>query len=257
MMTDWNLSIRRAGFRHYRPSGWLICVFIALSMIVACKSAPSIDKTNIVELRLIAGPNMNLNSRGVASPLKVSIYALTNVEAFLDAGYPWCFALVLRGRFYLGAFLDGSDTPLFALISRLSRDGALHQAALRQSLAFWQARILCLRADERPRAGESAAVQRWVQALRLSFAPAWVRWWVNQAWRFGPRSSALLTELCAADYRLGPNAGVDAVPWREWPACIAQGNHIWIWRQSRHGKYIDAQRIAITQQGSSGKNAAA
>ncbi|EPE3192510.1 hypothetical protein [Cronobacter malonaticus] len=171
--------------------------------------------------------------------------------------YPWCFALVLRGRFYLGAFLDGSDTTLFALISRLSRDGALHQAALRQSLAFWQARILCLRADERPRAGESAAVQRWVQALRLSFAPAWVRWWVNQAWRFGPRSSALLTELCAADYRLGPNAGVDAVPWREWPACIAQGNHIWIWRQSRHGKYIDAQRIAITQQGSSGKNAAA
>lgn len=87
MMTDWNLSIRAAGFRHYRPSGWLICVFIALSMIVACKSAPSIDKTNIVELRLIAGPNMNLNSRGVASPLKVSIYALTNVEAFLDAGY--------------------------------------------------------------------------------------------------------------------------------------------------------------------------
>lgn len=171
--------------------------------------------------------------------------------------YPWCFALVLRGSFYLGAFLDGSDTPLFALISRLSRDGALHQAALRQSLAFWQARILCLRADERPRAGESAAVQRWVQALRLSFAPAWVRWWVNQAWRFGPRSYALLTELCAADYRLGPNAGVDAVPWREWPACIAQGNHIWIWRQSRHGKYIDAQRIAITQQGSSGKNAAA
>lgn len=171
--------------------------------------------------------------------------------------YPWCFALVFRGRFYLGAFLDGSDTPLFTLISRLSRDGALHQAAQRQSLAFWQARILCLRADERPRAGESAAVQQWVQALRLSFAPAWVRWWVNQAWRFGPRSPALLTELCAADYRLGPNAGVDAVPWREWPACIAQGNHIWIWRQSRHGKYIDAQRIAITQQGSSGENAAA
>ncbi|EPN9525640.1 hypothetical protein ACT5AM_000263 [Cronobacter malonaticus] len=172
-------------------------------------------------------------------------------------GYPWCFALVFRGRFYFGAFLGSTNTALLALISRHSRDGALHQAALRQSLAFWQARILCLRADERPRTGESVTVRQWVKALRLSLAPSWVRWLLNPAWRFGIRSPVLLAPLCAADYRLAPNAGVDAVPWREWPACIAQGNHIWIWRQSRHGKYIDAQRIAITQQGSSGENAAA
>ncbi|EOC1454816.1 hypothetical protein ACI1AH_000625 [Cronobacter sakazakii] len=163
--------------------------------------------------------------------------------------YPWCFALVFRGHYYLGAFLNGPDDTCFALVSRLRRPCVLHHAAQKQSLAFWQARILCLRADERPRAGESAAVRQWVKALRLSLAPGWVRWWVNKAWRFGARSSALLAPLCAADYRLEDDAGVDVMPWRAWPACIAEENTVWIWRQSRHGKYIDAQRIAITQTG--------
>ncbi len=163
--------------------------------------------------------------------------------------YPWCFALVFRGHYYLGAFLNGTDDTCVALVSRLRRPRVLHHAAQKQSLAFWQARILCLRADERPRAGESAAVRQWVKALRLSLAPGWVRWWVNKAWRFGARSSALLAPLCAADYRLEDDAGVDVMPWRAWPACIAEENMVWIWRQSRHGKYIDAQRIAITQTG--------
>ncbi|MDT3667832.1 hypothetical protein ROK90_17740 [Cronobacter dublinensis] len=133
-----------------------------------------------------------------------------------------------------------------ALCCRLNRPALLQHARPVQSLAFWQMRILCLLTDEQQRIGERAAVRQWVQALRLSLAPGWVRWWVNPSWRFGQRAPALLMENCAADYRLGPEAGVETMPWREWPACINQENTIWIWRQSRHGKYIDSQRIAIT-----------
>ncbi|ELY7393114.1 hypothetical protein SOJ80_003346 [Cronobacter universalis] len=165
--------------------------------------------------------------------------------------YPWCFALVFRRRYYLGAFLTDSrgDIALFALVSPLRRQAFLRQAAQRQGLAFWLARILCLSVEERPRAGQSRAIRQWIQALRLSLAPGWVRRWVNPNSRFGPRSPALLAENCAVDYRLAPDAGVGTMPWREWPACITQKKYIWIWRQSRHGKYIDAQRIAITQTG--------
>ncbi|ELY7393110.1 type VI secretion system lipoprotein TssJ [Cronobacter universalis] len=62
-------------------------MFIALGMISACRSAPPDEKRNTVALTLVAGANMNPNVRGVASPLKVSVYALNNEEAFLDAGY--------------------------------------------------------------------------------------------------------------------------------------------------------------------------
>ncbi|EPN9525636.1 type VI secretion system lipoprotein TssJ [Cronobacter malonaticus] len=86
-MAGWKLLVRAAGLRHYRLSARQVCLFIALSLTVACRSAPPEESANTIELKLIAGPNMNLNSRGVASPLKVSIYALTNDEAFLDAGY--------------------------------------------------------------------------------------------------------------------------------------------------------------------------
>lgn len=164
--------------------------------------------------------------------------------------YPWCFALAFRQRLYLGAFLPGTnrqgDATLEALCCRLNRQALLQHARPVQSLAFWQMRILCLLIGEQQRIGERAAVRQWVQALRLSLAPGWVRWWVNPPWRFGQRAPALLMENCAADYRLGPEAGVETMPWREWPACINQENTIWIWRQSRHGKYIDSQRIAIT-----------
>lgn len=87
MRTGWNLSVQAAGLRHSRTYGWQACLFIALGMISACRSAPLDEKRNTVALTLVAGANMNPNVRGVASPLKVSVYALNNEEAFLDAGY--------------------------------------------------------------------------------------------------------------------------------------------------------------------------
>ncbi|EKM0376126.1 type VI secretion system lipoprotein TssJ [Cronobacter turicensis] len=87
MMTDWNLFVRAAELHHPSPSGWRACLFIALGMISACRSTPPDAKENKVALTLVAGANMNPNVRGVASPLKVFVYALTHDEAFLDAGY--------------------------------------------------------------------------------------------------------------------------------------------------------------------------
>ncbi|EOC0000494.1 type VI secretion system lipoprotein TssJ [Cronobacter turicensis] len=87
MMTGWNTFVRAAELRHPKPFGWRACLFIALGMISACRSAPPDDNENKVALTLVAGANMNPNVRGVASPLKVFVYALTHDEAFLDAGY--------------------------------------------------------------------------------------------------------------------------------------------------------------------------
>ncbi|WP_208091716.1 hypothetical protein [Cronobacter turicensis] len=190
--------------------------------------------------------------RDLVSLLKAHMPLLTPLNGAPGVDdYPWCFALVFRRRYYLGAFLTDSrdDVTCLALVSPLRRQSFLRHAAQRQSLAFWLARILSLRVEEHPRIGESKAVRQWVRALRWSFAPGWVRGCINNAWQFGRISAALLREHCAADYRLGPDAGVDAIPWRGWPECAAEGNYFWIWRQSRHGKYIDAQRIAITQTG--------
>ncbi|EOV9657027.1 hypothetical protein ACN5L1_002613 [Cronobacter turicensis] len=190
--------------------------------------------------------------RDLISLLKAHAPLLTSLDGAPGVDdYPWCFALVFRRRYYLGAFLTGGrdDVTLLALVSPLRHQAFLRHAAQRQSLAFWLARILCLRVEEHPRVGESRAVRQWVRALRWSFAPRWVRGCMHHARRFGRRSVALLREQCAADYRLGPEAGVDAMPWRDWPECAAEANYFWIWRQSRHGKYIDAQRIAITQTG--------
>ncbi|EOG5453803.1 type VI secretion system lipoprotein TssJ [Cronobacter turicensis] len=87
MMSGWNLFARATEFCPASTSGWRAGLFIALGMISACRSAPPDDNENKVALTLVAGANMNPNVRGVASPLKVFVYALTHDEAFLDAGY--------------------------------------------------------------------------------------------------------------------------------------------------------------------------
>ncbi|EOI3488760.1 type VI secretion system lipoprotein TssJ [Cronobacter sakazakii] len=87
MMTGWSITLRAARTRNYTVSCAQVSFLIALSMITACQSAPPPEKKNTVELTLIAGLNMNPNRRGVASPLKVTVYALNDDEAFLDAGF--------------------------------------------------------------------------------------------------------------------------------------------------------------------------
>lgn len=87
MMTGWSITLRAARTRNYTVSCAQVSFLIVLSMMTACQSAPPPEKKNTVELTLIAGLNMNPNRRGVASPLKVTVYALNDDEAFLDAGF--------------------------------------------------------------------------------------------------------------------------------------------------------------------------
>ncbi|ELY2934043.1 type VI secretion system lipoprotein TssJ [Cronobacter sakazakii] len=86
-MTGWSITLRAARTRNYTVSCAQVSFLIVLSMMTACQSAPPPEKKNTVELTLIAGLNMNPNRRGVASPLKVTVYALNDDEAFLDAGF--------------------------------------------------------------------------------------------------------------------------------------------------------------------------
>ncbi|EPP1031679.1 hypothetical protein ACULWP_000966 [Cronobacter turicensis] len=77
--------------------------------------------------------------RDLVSLLKAYVPLLTPLDGAPGVDdYPWCFALVFRRRYYLGAFLTGGrdDVTFLALVSPLRRQAFLRHAAQRQSLAF-------------------------------------------------------------------------------------------------------------------------
>lgn len=177
----------------------------------------------------------------------IPLMAPSTVTAPAVAAYPWCFvapADVIRGKHYfIGAFLPevqttaGLPAVLYALVSE---SWLLGQLSVRDCLPFWLARVLALQMTTSS-AGHDAAVHHWCQLLQRMLANR------RQGRAYATRQrlrEGLREARCDADFALGSEHGVDVMPWMAWPGCIQNDETIWLWRQSRHGKVIESQKIS-------------
>ncbi|WP_431224279.1 hypothetical protein ACQ86O_04435 [Serratia sp. L9] len=170
------------------------------------------------------------------------LMASSRMKAPIVTPYPWCFvapANAIRAKHYfIGAFLPETQTStalppvLYALVSEA---WLLSQLNERDSLPFWLARVLAPFS-----VGCEVEVHRWCKLLQRMLMG---RKHAISANHLRPREG-LREERCDADFALGSEHGVDAMPWMEWPGCIQNDEIIWIWRQSRHGKVIESQKLA-------------
>ncbi|EKK5267075.1 type VI secretion system lipoprotein TssJ [Cronobacter dublinensis] len=79
--------LRGAVSRRGKAAAQTLILMLIMCLVTACHSVPPEANANQWVLNLSAGAKVNPNARGVASPLKVTIYKLNTDEAFLDAGY--------------------------------------------------------------------------------------------------------------------------------------------------------------------------
>lgn len=172
----------------------------------------------------------------------IPLMASSRVMEPAVAPYPWCFiapANSIRAKHYfIGAFLPEAQTStrlppvLYALVNET---WLINQLSTKDSLPFWLARVLAPFS-----VGCEVEVRRWCQLLQRMLKG---RQHAISANRLSLREG-LREERCDADVALGSEHGVDAMPWMEWPGCIQNNEIIWIWRQSRHGKVIESQKLA-------------
>lgn len=172
------------------------------------------------------------------------------VESGLAEQYPWSFviadAALSRQRYCTGAFSvirgQQGETLLVAIYSLVSCSWLKKNLQAEFPLTFWAARILNVLPTNCQASSSWQPLRQWLAALRWSYSP-WRQFVLMPAWRFEHKSKMLLREGGQEDYRIGKGDGVEIMPWKKWPGCLQQGAGAWIWRQSRHRRILDSQRI--------------
>ncbi|MBW7984870.1 T6SS protein Cts1T [Enterobacillus tribolii] len=171
----------------------------------------------------------------------------------LPKNYPWCFILppasLRRKTYYIGAFVPfdnaRGERSFIALYSAVSYKWLQSNLALEFPAAFWMARILAGMKHEEITSGNYVYVRPWIKALQRSFSWFWESIALTENFRFRNRSKFLLRECTDLDYEICGDDGVDIMPWKNWPECIQAGDCVWLWRQSRHNRLIESQRILL------------
>lgn len=171
------------------------------------------------------------------------------------ASYPWCFVIAdgSRGHFAAGAFRllrAGADrSALMVIYGDASYSWLEKNMAAEYPLTFWASRILNGVSDGDIAEKNWRPHRRWLSALRWACSPLLQRVVLQPALHFNRHSYALLREGSQQDYRIRSSDGVESMPWNNWPACLREESGVWIWRQSRHRKILDSQRIPLRRAG--------
>ncbi|ANS44523.1 hypothetical protein [Serratia inhibens] len=166
--------------------------------------------------------------------------------------YPWCFLAPdsTKGAryFFVGAFLPSqitTDVLPEMLYVRVSERWLLDHLQEHVGLPLWLSRALVPlinRPSWNQQSEEVRQACRFLQRLLASERGVWGRCVL-------PTQAQQLENLyamrCEADEELLGEHGVDAMPWMNWPGCIQHNESIWLWRQSRHGKVIESQKVII------------
>lgn len=171
----------------------------------------------------------------------------------LPARYPWCFVISNRARgrrpLYVGAFLTipttAGKSSLVVIYASVSYGWLKKNMQTEFPITFWAARVLN-GVTQRDVAEKNWHLHRqWIKALRWSCSALLQRVILTPAMQFKQHSQVLLREGSQEDYRICSSDGVELMPWKNWPDCISQEAGVWIWRQSRHRKVLDSQRIPL------------
>ncbi|EKS6740533.1 hypothetical protein NTH60_004578 [Enterobacter ludwigii] len=166
--------------------------------------------------------------------------------------YPWCFVAPddTHGPnyYFVGAFLPPlkkRETELTMLFSRVSESWLIPHLKSPVGLPLWLSRCLI------PIINGSSPYVNHRDVRQNCFS---LEHRLNSSMRLGykfvgikhrPRLEKLNSVCCEADEELLNEYGVDAMPWMDWPGCVQQRSAFWIWRQSRHGKVIESQKVLL------------
>ncbi len=173
-------------------------------------------------------------------------------DEYLPEHYPWCFvisAASLRQRHScVGAFMvlpgEQGEKLLVVVYSPVSCLWLQKNMHVEFPLTFWASRILNMARKNDVVKKDWQLLWQWVKALGRTYSP-WREFMLTPAWRFKNQSQMLLREGSQEDYCIRNSDGVEIIPWKNWPDCVQQDAGIWIWRQSRHRKILDSQRIPL------------
>ncbi|MCT4703384.1 T6SS protein Cts1T [Enterobacteriaceae bacterium H20N1] len=173
-------------------------------------------------------------------------------DDYLPESYPWCFVIsfgALRGKCYAGAFMvhrnSQGEKSLIVVYSERSYQWLKKNMRTEFPLTFWMARILNNTQKSDFTQHNWKPLRQWLKALKRAYSPFWESFALTPAYRFKNHSQALLREGSQEDYCIRNSDGVEVMPWTNWPDCLQQEAGIWIWRQSRHRKILDSQRIPL------------
>ncbi|VEC00428.1 Uncharacterised protein [Cedecea lapagei] len=174
-------------------------------------------------------------------------------DDYLPEHYPWSFVISSpssRGQdAYSGAFMlrpgKGGEPSLVIIYGEAPWPWLKKNLQDEYPLTFWASRILNTVPDSDVAEKNWRPLWQWVKALRRAYSPFWETLLLTPAWQFKNHSQVLLREGSQEDYHIRNRDGVEAMPWKNWPDCVEQEAGIWIWRQSRHRKIVDSQRIPL------------
>lgn len=174
-------------------------------------------------------------------------------DDYLPDHYPWSFVISSpssRGHdAYSGAFMlrpgKGGVPSLVIIYGEAPLPWLKKNMQDEFPLTFWASRILNNVPDSDAVEKNWRPLLQWVKALRRAYSLLWEKLVLKSAWQFKNHSQLLLREGSQEDYRIQNRDGVETMPWKNWPDCIEQDAAIWIWRQSRHRKIVDSQRIPL------------
>lgn len=174
------------------------------------------------------------------------------LDNYLPEHYPWCFVIsaasLRQRRSCVGAFMvlpgKQGEKLLVVLYSQVSYSWLQKNMHVEFPLTFWASRILNMARKDDVVTKDGQLLWQWVKALGRAYSP-WREVVLTPAWRFKNQSQVLLREGSREDYCIRNNDGVETMPWKNWPDCVQQDVGIWIWRQSRHRKILDSQRIPL------------
>lgn len=175
---------------------------------------------------------------------------------YLSEHYPWCFVIsggmFSRKYFCVGAFVvlqrEPGEKSLAVIYSKVRYSWLEKNMRTEFPLTFWAARILNGVQQSDIAEKNWQPLWQWVKALKWSYSPLFQKI-LTPAMHFRNHSQVLLREGSQEDYRIRSSDGVEIMPWKNWPDCIQQEAGIWIWRQSRHRKILDSQRIPLGRAG--------
>ncbi|WP_072056932.1 T6SS protein Cts1T [Enterobacter cloacae] len=203
-----------------------------------------------------AGPFYRKRKKQRQTEAFISREILSNVttamtDSYLSVAYPWCFVIsssMVEDKYhYVGACRilcnEKGERTLVGMYSPVSHRWLNNNMQAEFPLTFWMSRILNMMQERDFYARNTPLLRQWRMALQRAYSPLWESFALTPAWRFKNRSQALLREGSEEDYCIRNSDGVDVMPWKNWPDSITQKSGIWLWRESRHRKILDSQRI--------------
>lgn len=167
--------------------------------------------------------------------------------------YPWCFVApdsTSSSRHYtIGAFLPPQCTtigPPEMLYARVDECWLLKHLQSPVGMPLWLSRALVPLINGVARPLQNKEVRQVCHVLQRLHAPERRLWKPRVSQMQARQLEYLCARQCEADDHLQREYGVDAMPWMNWPGCIQHNQWIWLWRQSRHGKIIESQKVSIS-----------